>query len=97
MQGVYTARPYLISSIRHELAHPSAEWFISLTDQPVEIGGQYNVERVRAIGRGELPFPTTSPKVSASGVMVHRSGPVVTAVFEGREAFRRILVHPGIS
>jgi glutamate synthase (NADPH/NADH) small chain len=54
----------------------------------------YEHERVAIVGAGPAglqPFQTTNPRVFAGGDMVRGSDPVVTAVFEGREAARGIL------
>ena len=53
--------------------------------------------RVRVAADAARPFATTHPKVYAGGDMVRGSDLVVTAVFEGREAARGILLSLGLA
>ncbi|HUO79909.1 MAG TPA: FAD-dependent oxidoreductase [Steroidobacteraceae bacterium] len=53
--------------------------------------------RVRVAADAARPFATTHPRVYAGGDMVRGSDLVVTAVFEGREAARGILLSLGLA
>jgi glutamate synthase (NADPH) small chain len=53
--------------------------------------------RVRVAAGASNAFQTTNPKVFAGGDMVRGSDLVVTAVFEGREAARGILLQLGVA